>query len=97
MDKLFRKAVAAVSAAAIVATQALSAAVYAANDFNSLLQEAFNFAKQYGLTNATSLKDFEPFAQLSRGTAAKLFAIYGEKVLGLQPDPTRDCNFVDVE
>ena len=97
MDKLFRKALAAVSAAAIVATQALSAAVYAANDFNSLLQDAFNFAKQHGLTNASSVNDFDPFAQLSRGTAAKLFAIYGENVLGLQPDPTKDCNFTDVE
>jgi hypothetical protein len=96
MDKRLKKLLAGATSVALVASQTLIGFVYGAS-YPQVVQEAFQWAKQNGMTNANTIEEFEPYAQLSRGTAAKLFAIFGKNVLGLQPDPNRSCNFSDIE
>ena len=96
MDKRLKKLIAGATSVALVASQTLIGFAYGAA-YPQVVQDAFNWAKQNGMTNANSIDEFEPYAQLSRGTAAKLFAIFGKDVLGLQPDVTRSCNFSDID
>ena len=96
MDKRLKKLIAGATSVVLVASQTLIGFAYGAA-YPQVVQDAFNWAKQNGMTNANSIDEFEPYAQLSRGTAAKLFAIFGKDVLGLQPDVTRSCNFSDID
>ncbi len=96
MDKRLKKLIAGATSVALVASQTLIGFAYGAA-YPQVVQDAFNWAKQNGMTKANSIDEFEPYAQLSRGTAAKLFAIFGKDVLGLQPDVTRSCNFSDID
>ncbi len=96
MDIRFKKLIAGASALALVATQALSGVVYGI-DYQTELQQAYQWAKSVEMTNAETFDAFEPQAQLSRGTAAKLFAIFGERVLGMNPDTAKECNFSDID
>jgi len=96
MDKTFKKLIASVSAAAIVATQALSAVVYGATNVSAELQSAVNWMIQNQFTSAQNVDQFNPYRTITRAEAAKFYVKFAENVLGKTPDVTKDCTFKDV-
>jgi len=71
MDKTFKKVIASVSAAAIVATQALSAVVYGATNVSTELQSAVDWMIQNQFTSAQNVDQFNPYRTITRAEAAK--------------------------
>ena len=60
------------------------------------LKEAFNFAHNYWMTSASSIEDAKMSNPITRAAMAKMLSNYAKNVLGLEEDPTIDCNFSDV-
>jgi len=93
----FRKVLAIASAAAIVATQAMSAVVYGASaSFDPEFASALNWMNTNGLTKYTSEDAYRPYDTVTREQAAKFFAEFAKK-MGKTPDTTLSASFSDLD
>jgi len=94
-----KKIVASVTAAAIVATQALSAVAMAGTttSYPAEWVEAVQFMKEEGLSStANSVEEYMPLATVKREAAAKFFVNFAKKEFGRTADTTKECVFADI-
>ena len=93
-----KKLLATVSAAAVVATQAMTAVVYGATGLNDPeFDKALAWMNENGLTKYNTVDSYRPFDSLTREQAAKFYSEFAKKVLGKTADTTKDCTFTDID
>lgn len=93
----FKKLFAGVSAAAIVATQAMTAVVYGATGLNDPeFDAALAWMYETGLTKYNTADAFRPYDTLTREQAAKFYAEFAVKALGMTVTTTVQPDFADL-
>lgn len=94
----FKKLFASAAAAAIVATQAMSAVVYGADSLNDPeFDSALSWMYENSLTMYNTADAYRAYDTLTREQAAKFYANFAKAELGLELDATKDCNFSDLD
>jgi hypothetical protein len=81
-----------------VAVPTLTAISMAANSqYPQEWIDAVRFMKENGLSStANSVEEYQPLATVRREAAAKFFVNFAKKFFNKQVDPTRNCNFSDI-
>lgn len=67
------------------------------SSYNQEWFEAVEFMREYNLSStATSLNEYQPFADVKREAAAKLFVNLAKNIFQLKPDNSKKCEFKDI-
>ncbi len=64
--------------------------------FNNELNQAYLYAYGIGITTMASIQQANMTGTLQRSHLAKMIVNYANKVLNLQPDTSKNCNFSDI-
>jgi len=71
--------------------------IYANSTYSTELQGAYTYAYQIGSTSQTSIDTADMYWPLIRSHMAKMMVNYAIKVIGLQANVSRVCDFTDID
>ncbi|NOZ44901.1 MAG: hypothetical protein GXP45_07320 [bacterium] len=61
------------------------------------LENAYIFACEEGITSAQTIDDAHIYNPITRRELAKMISVFAVKILGIQPDRTKHCDYNDIE